>query len=197
LLRQRALSPELVTIPASEAILGASFYTSERPDTLQEDMYLVGEFQIEPYEVTNERYLLCVEAKICSTPLDIPRNYTGDQNAQKPVTNVTALQANQFCAWLGRTLPTELQWERAARFTDGRNWPWGMSTPSAASTNLFFGELSTPQPVGHYKADQTPEGVYDLGGNIMEWTLSSYYKPQQTVDLSRYEESDALKGALA
>jgi len=183
-LRQQALGPSLVSIPGSVAILGvpgileaAILKFSFLPEAHQK----IAAFQIEPYEVTNQRYLLCVRAGHCSPPIAPVSSYNGPDNARLPVVNITAIQASQFCDWLGRQLPSEVEWERAARYTDGRQWPWDNNQPpSPELANFYYGGELRLRPVGQYEKGKSEEGAYDLAGNVWEWTRSSYrYLPGQ------------------
>ncbi|HNT76386.1 MAG TPA: SUMF1/EgtB/PvdO family nonheme iron enzyme [Anaerolineae bacterium] len=144
---------------------------------LKADDYFVQTFAMEAHEVTNQRYLLCVAAGVCSPPNTSPLQYTPPERSQHPATNVTVFQAQRFCDWIGRRLPTELEWERAARSMDGRLWPWGDTPPEDITQAYFsYGEsrLESVQVVGSASQDRTPEGIYDLAGNAWEWTCTAY-----------------------
>jgi len=160
---------------------------------LPEKEYMAPAFGIEKYEVTNGRYLLCIAADACSPPNAAYSYYTTDQHRHYPVTYVTAIQASQFCAWIGRRLPTELEWERAARSTAGWRWPWG-NEPAPDFDWAYFSYTEEPntlpvQEVGKARAGASPEGVSDLAGNASEWTCTRYiydttiYDPNECVDL--------------
>src|SRR6185503_10219823 len=145
-------------------------------------------FQIEPYEVTNQRYLLCVNSGTCSLPQADSSSYTGVENARLPVVNISAIQASLFCNWLDRSLPNDLQWERAARYIDERPWPWVGESPSIELANFFYEiEQLAIRPVGQYENGKSQEGVYDLAGNVWEWTRSAYYDYDTEL---RYNEID-------
>ena len=175
ILRRNAMEPALIPIPESMAIIGDTRNVSgQNHDFLPPETKLINAFKIEPYEVTNERYLLCVKSGNCSLPIALPSSYSGDGNAKLPVVNITAVQASQFCEWLGRQLPTEPEWERASRFTDGRLWPWGNDIPSPETANFYYGTDTLLKPVGEYENGKSEEKVYDLAGNVREWTRSSY-----------------------
>jgi formylglycine-generating enzyme required for sulfatase activity len=175
-LRQQALSLKPVLISKSKAIIGDPRGNLGNTDSLPISDETISAFSIEPYEVTNARYLFCVEASVCSAPIAFRSTFSDSQNANLPVVNVTAIQASQFCEWLGRHLPTEREWERAARGTEGLPWPWGTVTPSPALANLYYDGLPLPdiRAVGSYPNDRSPEVVFDLAGNVGEWTRSPF-----------------------
>lgn len=95
--------------------------------------------------------------------------------AHHPVTEVTWYGAVAYCRWLGKRLPTEAEWEAAARGREGRIYPWG-DTPPTPERAVFAGRRGDHEPVGRRPAGATPAGVHDLSGNLAEWT-SSLYRP--------------------
>lgn len=146
----------------------------------------LNEFWIDKYEVTNYQYNLCVNySDSCMPPVE-----NADWLFEKPdhpVVNVTILQANAFCQWLGKRLPTEAEWERAARGSNRgskNNWPWGDNDPSPELINSPLGTTSNPsgstEPVTERVTGVSPEGVFNLVGNVWEWT-SSFWQPESTV----------------
>jgi formylglycine-generating enzyme required for sulfatase activity len=148
----------------------------------------LGRFAIDRVEVTVGAYRSCVHAGVCS-PQPITQPDERFLSPELPITSVTAREAEGYCRWRGARLPTEAEWERAARSRDGRTWPWG-NVPSQKASNhgkvSILGELSsTPipmgqpdvsdgfaflAPVGSYPQGASSDGVLDLAGNVSEWT---------------------------
>ena len=160
-----------------------SCYSLEQPlHTVTLDAY-----SIDKYEVTNARYKACVDAGGCTAPGSVNSwtrspYYGTSTYADYPVLNVDWFQANAFCAWAGKRLPTEAEWEKAARgSSDTRVYPWGDSAPDCTKTNYWpspacVGDTSR---VGSYPSGASPYGVMDMAGNVDEWVQdwydSSYY----------------------
>jgi serine/threonine protein kinase len=153
------------------------------------DVY-VDSLYIAQHEVTNAEYAVCVKAGVCSRPAADGANprhayFDDPRSADYPVVYVTWFDAETYCNWAGARLPTADEWEKAARGTDGRWWPWGDQTPSAEvnfrrpdeaaakeeDTILVGGDLA---PVGSHPADTSPYGVMDMAGNVMEWVDAWY-----------------------
>jgi formylglycine-generating enzyme required for sulfatase activity len=106
-----------------------------------------------------------------------------------PVNEVTWNGARRYCAWRGARLPTEAEWEAAARGREGRRYPWG-SAPPDASRAVFARRSNETGAVGERPAGATPEGVHDLAGNVAEWTSTLYRPYPYRADDGR-EDADA------
>jgi formylglycine-generating enzyme required for sulfatase activity len=148
-------------------------------------------FYMDIYEVTNAQYQECVAASNCTFPgssrsLTRAAYYDNPEFADYPVVWVTHEQAKTYCEWREARLPSEAEWEKAARGTDARLYPWGNSLESGegnfcdvnctlqwANTNFDDGFTDT-SPVGSFPAGISPYGLYDMGGNVNEWIEDWY-----------------------
>jgi len=135
-------------------------------------------FFIDTTEVTNKQYAQCVEAGACNSPIktnsDKRESYYGNPEFDDhPVIEMRWEDANAYCTWAGRNLPTEAQWEKAARGTDGRIFPWGNENPNETLLNYNQNVGDTTEG-GSYEGDKSPYGAYDMAGNVMEWTNDRY-----------------------
>ncbi|MBE7536703.1 MAG: SUMF1/EgtB/PvdO family nonheme iron enzyme [Anaerolineales bacterium] len=177
-------------VPAGEFTMGSNDGADdEKPP---HEVYLDA-YYMDVYEVTNTLYETCVTAGICSPPQSIS-SYTHDSyygNSQYddyPVINIDWNQANAYCEWRGDRLPTEAEWEKAARGTDERTYPWG--DEFSCRNGNFDDETqlddyvvpggpdcdgyADTSPVGSYESGKSPYGIYDLAGNVWEW-VSDWY----------------------
>lgn len=135
-------------------------------------------FWMDKLEVTNAMYSLCVQAGACELPQTFKSQnresyFNNPEFNDYPVVYVTWLQADTYCTWAGRRLPTEAEWEYAARGTDFRTYPWGDERPdsSRGNFNYFVGDTTR---VGDYPAGASPFGILDMAGNVAEW-VADYY----------------------
>jgi serine/threonine-protein kinase len=151
---------EMQCIPAGEFIGGAG-----------QSAY-VPEFWIDRYQVTNAQYLDFIVATGAAHPVTWPNGIFPRALADHPVTGINWEQANAYAAWAGKRLPTAMEWEKAARGTDGRRYPWGNEFDSQRCNVSETGRGSTA-PVGQYSGDLSPYGVYDMAGNVQEWVADT------------------------
>ncbi len=134
-------------------------------------------FYMDRYEVTNALYAACVDAGACEHPTQNNSanraDYYGNPEYDNfPVVYVDWNMAQAYCEWRGARLPTEAEWEKAARGTEGFIYPWGEET-DATSAN-YNGDAGDTTAVGSYESGQSPYGMYDMAGNVWEW-VSDYY----------------------
>ncbi|MGA6826151.1 SUMF1/EgtB/PvdO family nonheme iron enzyme [Nitrospira sp. NS4] len=174
-LTQRGVRPpeQMVLIPAGEFLMGSE---DGLADSRPMHRVYVSAYWFDKYAVTNRRYRQCVEAGACPFPKD-RSSYDDTARGEHPVTNVTWSQARGYCRWLGRRLPTEAEWEKAARGTDGRLYPWGNSDEvfkaRAKTVDQQLMKTGT-DPVGTMDFAVSPYGVADLVGNVSEWVNDWY-----------------------
>jgi len=138
-------------------------------------------FWMDQVEVTNGMYGLCVKTGVCRLPVKLNSDNHGDyfgniEFQDYPVIQISWYDANAYCQWAGRRLPTEAEWERAARGDDMRTYPWGGEPPNEqnANANNTVGDVTR---VGSYAAGASPFGMLDMAGNVWEW-VADYYNPK-------------------
>ena len=168
----------MVTIPAGEFLMGNPEGVGRADEWPQRSVYLDA-FTIDQVEVTNERYMAFVRTTGHSNP---PNPYgTGPLVSingieQLPVVQTTWYDAKAYCSWAKKRLPTEAEWEKAARGTDGRKFPWGNepATSKRANFDREWEDERTLNPVGSLPDGDSPYGVKDMAGNAREW-VSDWY----------------------
>ncbi len=153
-------------------------------------------YWIDIYEVTAGQYQTCVDAGVCSAAgMTAGCNSVRTDRVDHPVNCVSWDQASTYCQSQGKRLPTEAEWERAARGDDGRNFPWGESFPSSELLN-YNNNIGSTTPVGAYPLGVSFYGLHDLGGNVQEWTSDYYasdYYAQSPSKNPQGPESGALR----
>lgn len=162
-----------VFIPEGEFTMGSDpshdrrTWGNERPQHL---VYLSG-YSIARVTVTNRQYHLFVTTTNHRTPTHWVDGVIPSGKEQHPVVEVDWYDAQAFCHWAGVRLPTEAEWEKAARGTDGRIYPWGDQKANKTFCNHNF-SVGDTVPVGQYPKGASPYGVLDMAGNVWEWTGS-------------------------
>jgi serine/threonine-protein kinase len=150
----------------------------------------LGAFYIDKFEITNALYRVCVDVGSCKPPVQndsyTRRKYYGNPDFdQYPVVYVDWNRANAYCEWRGSRLPTEAEWEKAARGTDARIFPWeGKDT--ACQTVNYRECFNGTTKVGSLENGRSPYGAYDMAGNVWEWVQDwyseSYYQNSLPID---------------
>lgn len=198
-----------VYVPAGEFLMGsAQGHQNEQPEHL---VYL-DEFWIDQTEVTNAMYRACVDAGSCDEPTmpSLHPVYTDSAFLNYPVIHVSWYDAQRYCEWAKRRLPTEAEWEKAARgvLTEeaSRIYPWGNSEPTSDQVNLCDQNCSEEwkmdwiddgypysAPVGSYPAGASPYGALDMGGNVLEW-VADWYDGAYYLDAPMENPTGAMEG---
>lgn len=184
----------LIFIPAGSFEMGNPLgdQSSETEDEWPVHQVFISAFFIDRYEVTNGQYQLCVEAGACQPPVTNQSKkqafyYGKPEFSDYPVIKVSWQAAQDYCAWAGRRLPTEAEWEKAARWNSISGkislYPWGDQPPEDDLANFAYLAGDTA-PVGSYPNGCTVLGVCDLSGNVWEWVADGY-------DASYYIQSPA------
>jgi len=168
----------MVTIEAGEFLRGNPEGVGRADEWPQHSVYL-DTFAIDQVEVTNERYMTFVAKtghRNPPNPYDTGPLLSAKGIEQLPVVQITWYDAKAYCSWAKKRLPTEAEWEKAARGSDGRKFPWGNEAPTLKRANFDreWEEEKTFHPVGTLPDGDSPYGVKDLSGNAREWVQDWY-----------------------
>jgi formylglycine-generating enzyme required for sulfatase activity len=178
-----------VSIPGGLFVMGEGKDEDEPKHEMNLDAFLVGRYPVTVYE-----YAIFLEDTEHKAPEDWDEQ---SAHPNRPVVNVSWFDAEAYCAWAGVRLPTEAEWERAARGAEGRRYAWRDDAPSPERANYRDTQIGSPSPVGLFPQGSTPENIADLTGNVWEWVSDwydeSYYKqsPQRN---PKGPDSGELKG---
>ena len=182
----------MVFVPAGQFNMGSDAGNNdERPIHV---VYL-DSYWVDQTEVTNKMYALCVDAGLCeppnSTRSSIRGSYYGNSEFNDfPVIYVNWFQAQAYCEWAGRRLPTEAEWEKAARGGDGRTYPWGEGS-SCDQANYNISCIGDTTRVGSYPLGRSLYGLFDMGGNVWEWVMDWYDSDQYTNSITKNPQGPA------
>ena len=165
----------MALVPAGEFMMGSSM-----GDADEQPMHrvYVETFFMDKYQVSVSQYARFLDATSQEAPPDWSI-MNRSQHQKRPVANVDWPEAKAYCTWAGKRLPTEAEWEKAARGTDGRTYPWGNEHPTKFFANVnqeHWNNHAALTPVGIFEDGKSPYGVYDMAGNVWEW-VSDWYDP--------------------
>jgi formylglycine-generating enzyme required for sulfatase activity len=166
----------MAAIPAGEFWMGVDGMIGLEDERPRHEVWLDA-YQMDIYEVTVARY-----ARFLAASNREPPSYWETvklaEHGDRPVIGVDWADADAYCKWAGKRLPTEAEWEKAARGTDERQYPWGNQKPTSDLANYALGaRFSYSQvlmPVGKYGRAASPYGLFEMGGNVWEWTQDWY-----------------------
>lgn len=171
--QDRSVTPpplDRVRVAAGPFVMGED--ARGEPDERPRHTRTLPAFDIDRTEVTRGSYDRCVRAGRCTSPRPLDPRF-GDP--RQPVVGVSWFQAAAYCAWAGARLPTEAEWEKAARGGDGRTFPWGEAYPTSRMATFGRDERTGhPDPVGSHPGSPSPCGALDLAGNVWEWVADPY-----------------------
>jgi formylglycine-generating enzyme required for sulfatase activity len=178
----------MVLIPATVYMMGCdpehnNGYNCPN-DELPQHKVSLSAYAIDVYEVTNAQYAACVAAGGCAVPIVSASKtrddyYQNPEYANFPMINVKWEQAQAYCTWAGKRLPTEAEWELAARGTTPKAYPWGDEAPDCSKANVYHNAtmsacVGDTVAVGSYPEGASEFGVMDMTGNVWEWVADSY-----------------------
>ena len=182
--------PGMVVIPAGEFWMGRTHTASleqaiilerDRRDDQPAHKVYIDSFALDTHEVTNADYARFVEATRAAKPWHWPGGAPARPEERWPVTNVSWAEADAYCRWAGKRLPTEAEWERAARGgLDRKRYPWG---DEGGRGRAHTGSATGPTTVGSFKPNEY--GLYDMSGNVWEWTSDWFERDYYAVSSDR------------
>ncbi|MEM7345197.1 MAG: SUMF1/EgtB/PvdO family nonheme iron enzyme [Chloroflexota bacterium] len=175
------IEEKMISIPATTFTMGSP-PTLGKEDEHPAHPVSLSAFEIDQTEVTIGQYWQCVIAGVCAAPTSYatqthPHYLSNPAFDNYPMVNVPWTEANAYCLWRGKRLPTEAEWEMAASWDIERGaksfWVWG-NDPSQGQGNVAEATLTQTTLVGSFTTDQSPAGVLDMAGNVSEWVFDWY-----------------------
>jgi formylglycine-generating enzyme required for sulfatase activity len=183
---------KMVFVPKGEFIMGSNDrWDDESPEFISE----TEAFYIDLYETTNQDYKKYVDDTKSEAPYHWVKGQIPKEKENHPVIYVNWFDATNYCKWNGKRLPTEKEWEKAARGENGLIYPWGNNWTLDRSNNPYSGSVGT-KPIGSYPNGKSPYGIFDMSGNVWEW-VDSFYLPHEGNTIPRPEygrRNRVLKG---
>ncbi len=183
---------DMVRVPGGEFLMGSledynGFPGLDRdpepePDEFPQRSVVLATFWIDRTEITNGAYRACVDAGVCPAQAGADPDYRNNPAFDNyPAVFIAWDDAKTYCRWAGKRLPTEAEWEKAARGEDGRIWPWGNAlkdnlTAPVRRANVGDSDTQGPTQVGTYLNGASPYGTLDMSGNVWEW-VNDWYSP--------------------
>jgi iron(II)-dependent oxidoreductase len=206
----RLNTPEgVVTIPAGWFQMGSSSKENKGGYTTEQPLHRVflSTYQIDRYEVSNIQYFHFINKTHYKPPVYWKGSIFSSEIANHPVAGVSWFDAIEFCHMEGKRLPTEAEWEKAARGETEINYPWGNQTASPALANFGKQVRNSNLPielirdkfypplvnVNGFFEGKSPYGVYQMGGNVMEW-VADWWDPEYYLQSPDHNPSGPLKG---
>jgi iron(II)-dependent oxidoreductase len=178
-----------VLIPAGKFLMGTDLKNTDAASHPQHAVYLKA-YRIDKYLVTNAQYARFIAATGHRPPSDWKNGKIQQGTLLYPVTLVNWYDAAAYAKWAGKRLPTEAEWEKAARGTDGRRWPWG-NEMDPARLNTYY-NVGSATDVTTYANGASPYGVFDMAGNVDEWVEDDFV-PYKGTDAP----ADVFQGKVA
>lgn len=170
--RKESSRSEMVKIPAGDFIMGEDYV---KKAVGPKHKAFLDDYLIDRFDVTNRQY----EEFVNKTGRVPPKHWMNKrvliEKKDHPVTYVSWFDAEAYCEWRGKRLPTEMEWEKAARGVDGRIFPWGNEFVKEYA-NVYMLGIGDTTPVGQFEKGKSPYGVYDMAGNVFQWTFD-WFKP--------------------
>jgi iron(II)-dependent oxidoreductase len=178
-----------VLIPAGKFLMGTDLKNADAASHPQHPVYLKA-YRIDKYPVTNAQYARFIAATGHRPPSDWKNGKIQQGVLLYPVTLVNWYDAAAYAKWAGKRLPSEAEWEKAARGTDGRRWPWG-NEMDPARLNTYY-NVGSATNVNTYANGVSPYGVFDMAGNVDEWVEDDFV-PYKGTDAP----ADVFQGKVA